>query len=88
MYNTGATLYSFNYFVFSGFKVLPASQEYKAHLSEISVWLNSKTSITGQEWVAYLEGIQVCTVSICLFPRYVLPPPLDTMPYQFMFRKT
>ncbi|CAH8462050.1 unnamed protein product [Schistosoma bovis] len=47
------------------YEVLPASQEYKAHLSEISVWLNSKTSITGQEWVAYLEGIQ--------FPTYKGP---------------
>ncbi|VDP81648.1 unnamed protein product [Schistosoma mattheei] len=62
------------------YEILPASQEYKAHLSEISAWLNSKTSITGQEWVAYLEGIQVCSVSICLFPHYVLPPSLDTMP--------
>ncbi|CAH8454547.1 unnamed protein product [Schistosoma rodhaini] len=45
--------------------ILPASQEYKAYLSEISVWLNSKTSITGQEWVAYLEKIQ--------FPLYKGP---------------
>ncbi|CAH8462559.1 unnamed protein product [Schistosoma haematobium] len=47
------------------YEILPASQEYKAHLSEISVWLNSKTSITGQEWIAYLEGIQ--------FPTYKGP---------------
>ncbi|CAH8458614.1 unnamed protein product [Schistosoma intercalatum] len=47
------------------YEILPASQEYKAHLSETSAWLNSKTSITGQEWVAYLEGIQ--------FPTYKGP---------------
>ncbi|CAI2724679.1 unnamed protein product [Schistosoma spindalis] len=47
------------------YEILPASQEYKAHLSGISVWLNSKASITGQEWVAYLEGIQ--------FPLYKGP---------------
>ncbi|CAH8455078.1 unnamed protein product [Schistosoma turkestanicum] len=41
------------------YEILPASQEYKAQLSEISVWLNSKTSITGQEWVAYLEEIKL-----------------------------
>ncbi|KAK4474196.1 hypothetical protein MN116_003494 [Schistosoma mekongi] len=36
-------------------EILPASQEYKAHLAEISAWLNSKTSFTGQEWIAYLQ---------------------------------
>ncbi|KAH8852433.1 Sulfhydryl oxidase 1 [Schistosoma japonicum] len=36
-------------------ETLPASQEYKAHLSAISAWVNSKTSFTGQEWITYLQ---------------------------------
>ncbi|VDQ08776.1 unnamed protein product [Trichobilharzia regenti] len=55
----GTSLAALKQFLQMLHELLPASEEYKEYLSNVSTWLNTKTSITGQEWSAFLKEINV-----------------------------
>nr|CAH8830473.1 unnamed protein product [Trichobilharzia regenti] len=61
----GTSLAALKQFLQMLHELLPASEEYKEYLSNVSTWLNTKTSITGQEWSAFLKEIN--------FPLYKGP---------------
>ncbi|CAH8832799.1 unnamed protein product [Trichobilharzia szidati] len=61
----GTSLAALKQFLQTLHELLPTSEEYKVYLSKVSAWLNTKTSITGQEWREFLKEIN--------FPMYTGP---------------